>query len=210
MSQKKAAIISNDANLRELICSELTLMNVAADVYDTPPQSRDLRGYYAIVCQSDMTTGAIENAKAQIKLLLVKSGSPLSEVSQGFTHTLKIPFPLSQFRAIFLEGAVQELRSTKEAPDNNYFYADRSSLSVTLRGTRIQLSEYEFKTLEALCGASGSPVSRRKLTELLGANSGNIADVYICHLRKKLEEPFGIKIIYTVRSKGYMTNFQMR
>ena len=43
-----------------------------------------------------------------------------------------------------------------------------------------------------------------ELSKLIGGASGNMCDVYICMLRKKIDDQFGVKLIYTVRGKGYM------
>ena len=69
--------------------------------------------------------------------------------------------------------------------------------------TRFQLSDHEIKLLGRLCESSGESVSREELNRLLGADSGNIADVYICRLRRKLESGDGKRVIFTVRSAGY-------
>ena len=71
------------------------------------------------------------------------------------------------------------------------------------RGRNISLSDYEMRLLVRLCRNNDEAVSREELNLLLGAESGNIADVYICRLRKKLEEGDGKRVIFTVRSKGY-------
>ena len=57
--------------------------------------------------------------------------------------------------------------------------------------------------LKLLCDNANEAVSREDMNKLFGAEDGNIAEVYICKLRKKLEEPLGKRLIYTVRSKGY-------
>ena len=31
-----------------------------------------------------------------------------------------------------------------------------------------------------------------------------MGDVYICHLRRKIDNKLGLKLIYTIRGKGYM------
>ena len=50
----------------------------------------------------------------------------------------------------------------------------------------------------------------KALNKIFDVTDGNIVDVYIHHLRKKLEEPFSRKIIYTVRSKGYKTTAKLK
>ena len=44
---------------------------------------------------------------------------------------------------------------------------------------------------------------RKALDEKIGEEKGNMTDVYIHHLRKRLEEPYGIRVISTVRGVGY-------
>ena len=78
-----------------------------------------------------------------------------------------------------------------------------------LDGRYIPLSRYEFDTLLLLCRNKGKCVEREQILKMLNSTDGNISDVYISHLRNKLELPFCLKIIYTVRSKGYMTDYTM-
>ncbi len=69
----------------------------------------------------------------------------------------------------------------------------------------LTLSEYEMRLLERLCLAKGDVVRREELNRLLGAERGNIADVYVCHLRRKLEKISEKNHIQTVRGVGYRT-----
>lgn len=79
------------------------------------------------------------------------------------------------------------------------------SLQNTVRynGKNIFLSANEAKLLELLCRNSPNPVGRDMINKIFDAEDGNIADVYICMLRKKLENPFSNRLIFTVRNKGY-------
>jgi len=82
---------------------------------------------------------------------------------------------------------------------------DREKRAVSLSGKEVTLSENEFTIFFELYANTGSYVSRERLDELLGIKSGgNMTDVYICHLRKKIEELTRQKVIYTARGKGYM------
>jgi DNA-binding response OmpR family regulator len=69
---------------------------------------------------------------------------------------------------------------------------------------RIPLSDNECKVLSTLCQNRGEIVEREKIYALLGADEGNMGDVYICHLRRKIDNKLGLKLIYTVRGKGYI------
>jgi len=49
----------------------------------------------------------------------------------------------------------------------------------------------------------GETVNRETIDMLLGADDSNMGDVYICHLRRKIDNKLGLKLIYTIRGKGY-------
>ncbi len=82
--------------------------------------------------------------------------------------------------------------------------ADDLSRSALYGDIRIDLSEHEYELLKLLCKKRGTAVSREEISELLEAEEGNMGDVYICHLRRKIDNKLGLKLIYTVRGKGYM------
>ena len=84
---------------------------------------------------------------------------------------------------------------------------DRAHKTALLDGERYAMSDHEIKILELLCERSGTSVSRDELNRLVGATDGNIVDVYICRLRKKLEKSGERKVIYTVRGAGYLTKY---
>ena len=72
---------------------------------------------------------------------------------------------------------------------------DRESVSLTPK---------ELVVAECLISHRGSAVSREELASLLGETASNKADVYVCYLRKKLERLTSVKLIRTVRNKGYL------
>ncbi len=76
---------------------------------------------------------------------------------------------------------------------------------VTVRDRRIPLTPTEAAVLRRLCDHPGKPVSRDELCALIGGG-GNSVDVYICHLRRKIEKPLGRRMIATVRGRGYIWN----
>ena len=75
---------------------------------------------------------------------------------------------------------------------------------VTLDGSGVRLSENEYALLLKLYENINMPVSRDELGAALSSAEGNICDVYICKLRSKLEAGGSERLIFTVRSKGYM------
>ena len=76
------------------------------------------------------------------------------------------------------------------------------------RGERgIDLSTKEFALLEAFMRRPGDVLSRLELLEHAWdfgyENRSNVIDVYVRYLREKIDRPFGVKSIETVRGTGY-------
>jgi DNA-binding response OmpR family regulator len=71
----------------------------------------------------------------------------------------------------------------------------------------LDLTPREFALLEFLLRRSGEVVSKREILEHVWANDfegdPNIVEVYIWHLRNKLDRPFNCEAIETVRGAGY-------
>ena len=74
-------------------------------------------------------------------------------------------------------------------------------------GEAIDLSSKEFALLEALMRRPGDVLSRLELLEHAWdfgyENRSNVIDVYVRYLREKIDRPFGVKSIETVRGAGY-------
>jgi two-component system OmpR family response regulator len=73
--------------------------------------------------------------------------------------------------------------------------------------TELELSAKEFAMLELLMRQPGSVMTRTQLLEgawdMSYERRSNIVDVYIRHLREKIDRPFGSETIETVRGVGY-------
>src|ERR1039458_7826266 len=84
---------------------------------------------------------------------------------------------------------------------------DRLSQQVKRAGKRIDLTAKEYALLEYLVSNPGRVLSRTMIIEHVWDQSfeglTNIVDVYVRHLRAKVDDPFGKKLIRTVRSVGY-------
>jgi two-component system, OmpR family, response regulator len=72
---------------------------------------------------------------------------------------------------------------------------------------RIDLSTKEFALLEAFMRRPGEVLSRLELLEHAWdfgyENRSNVIDVYVRYLREKIDRPFGVTSIETVRGAGY-------
>lgn len=79
---------------------------------------------------------------------------------------------------------------------------------VRVRGEEVQLTRREFDVLQVLMQNKGIVMSRNRLAQLaLGyefMGTSNVVDVHIRHLREKIDNRFGFRMITTVRGVGYV------
>jgi heavy metal response regulator len=84
---------------------------------------------------------------------------------------------------------------------------DRLSQQVKRGDKRIDLTSKEYSLLEYLMSNAGRVLSRTMIIEHVWDQSfdgiTNIVDVYVRHLRSKVDDPFERKLIRTVRGVGY-------
>ena len=84
----------------------------------------------------------------------------------------------------------------------------KSSQNQRLDGERIELTHREYELLKVLMQNKNIVMDREKLLNLVCgydyAGETNIIDVYIRYIRAKIDDRFGIKLITTVRSVGYV------
>ena len=89
---------------------------------------------------------------------------------------------------------------------------DTASWQVRVRGESVSLTRKEFDTLRYLMEHRGKAVTRDQLmNEVWGYDyigDSNIVDVYIRYLRHKIDDQYGIKTIHTIRSVGYMFDYE--
>src|SRR3954463_12511640 len=75
-------------------------------------------------------------------------------------------------------------------------------------GDNVELAPKEFSILEYMMRNRGRPLSRTMIVEHVWDMDydglTNIVDVYIRHLRSKIDDKWPVKLIHTVRGIGYM------
>jgi two-component system, OmpR family, response regulator len=110
---------------------------------------------------------------------------------------------LARLRAIARRGE-HERPSVLEAGD---LRLDPATRRVWRDSTEIQLSTKEFAMLETFMRRPDEVLSRLHLLEhawdFAYENRSNVVDVYIRHLRAKIDEPFGRHSLETIRGAGY-------
>jgi DNA-binding response OmpR family regulator len=110
---------------------------------------------------------------------------------------------VARLRALLRRGA-PERPSVLEAGDLRF---DPGSKQVLRGDTEVELTAREMALLEFLLRRKGEVVSKRDILEHVWdydfQGDPNIIEVYIRHLRNKLDRPFGKNSIQTVRGAGY-------
>jgi DNA-binding response OmpR family regulator len=76
----------------------------------------------------------------------------------------------------------------------------------------IRLTAKEFAVLECLMREPGRVMTRTEIAESVwnydAYYQSNVVDVYIRNLRRKIDDPFDLKLIHTVRGAGYRLSDQ--
>jgi two-component system OmpR family response regulator len=110
---------------------------------------------------------------------------------------------LARLRALARRGpierpAVLQVGSLKLDPAGRRVWRD---------ATKVNLSAKEFQLLETFMRHPGEVLSRYQLLEHAWdydyENRSNIVDVYVRYLRDKIDRPFGLSTLETVRGAGY-------
>jgi DNA-binding response OmpR family regulator len=87
---------------------------------------------------------------------------------------------------------------------------DRLSQNVKRAGKKIELTSKEYSLLEYLASQPNRVFSRTMIIEHVWDQSfeglTNIVDVYVRHLREKVDDAYPVKLLRTVRGVGYSLN----
>jgi DNA-binding response OmpR family regulator len=143
-------------------------------------------------------------------LILTASGSTSDKVKHfegGADDYLTKPFAFAELsvrvKALLRRGAVNRASNLQVAD----LELDRLTQSVRRGGKKIDLTAKEFSLLEYFMSSPGRVFSRTMIIEHVWDESfeglTNIVDVYVRHLRSKIDDPFSQKLLRTVRGVGY-------
>ena len=196
---KEIAVVSKNKSLLRLAELEVLSCGALPRLFSAPP--KEPSRYALVVIDSD--TVDVNSLGDEKNLLIV--GENGHNTDSSYPPSLRI----LREAIVSAENGKVFMQVVAQSKKDNILYLDEGRGGVIIDGERYQLSEYEIRLLKRLCESCDTSVSRAELNSLLGAVGGNIADVYICRLRKKLEAGGTRKVIYTTRGSGYMTKYKM-
>jgi DNA-binding response OmpR family regulator len=153
----------------------------------------------------------IRNRKASPPVLILSARGAVDErvkgLEGGADDYLVKPFAfvelLARVRVLLRRG-----QPTPERLQVGDLMLDCIRRKVTRAGENIELAPKEFSILEYLMRNRGRPLSRTMIVEHVWDMDydglTNIVDVYIRHLRSKIDDKWPQKMIQTVRGIGYL------
>ena len=153
----------------------------------------------------------IRRKKRQVPILVLTARDAIEQkVKQfeaGADDYLTKPFALAELiiriKALLRRGPVARLSALRVAD----LEVDQLTQQVRRAGRRIDLTPKEYALLEYLAANPGRVISRAMIIEHVWDHSfeglTNIVDVYVRHLRIKVDDPFPTKLIRTIRGVGY-------
>ncbi len=152
----------------------------------------------------------LRNVGLRTPVLMLTARSTTEDIVQGLDHGaddyLTKPFAFNELLA-----RVRSLLRRQRNSHTTFRLADLQLDTLTRRaarsGTSIELTAREYALLEYLMRNQNKLVTRQQLAkEIWGFNfdpGTNIIDVYINHLRKKIDQGREKKLLHTERGKGY-------
>lgn len=149
------------------------------------------------------------NPHVPVLVLTARDGlaDKVATIEAGADDYLTKPFAFAELlvrvKALLRRGPVSRENVLRIAD----LELDRLTQQVKRAGKRIELTVKEYALLEYLMANAGRVLSRTMIIEHVWDQSydgaTNVVDVYVRHLRNKVDEPHEQRLIRTVRGVGY-------
>jgi len=217
----RVLIVEDQLKMASLLRRGLVEEGHAADVAATGEDALWMAGahpYDAIVLDVMLpglggfeTCRRLRNAGVWAPVLMLTARDSVDDrvagLDAGADDYLTKPFSfaelLARLRAVARRGEIE--RPTELTVGD--LRLDPATRRIWRGETEVQLSPKEFALLEAFMRRPGQVLSRLQLLEYAWDfaydNRSNVVDVYVRYLRAKIDRPFGVESLETVRGAGY-------
>jgi len=214
-------LVEDEKKVSELVARALRAERYAVDVADDGTQGWELaQAYdYDLIVLDLMLPGLsgeellrrVRRKNPHVPILVLTARDATEDKVRNFEagadDYLTKPFAFAELimrvKALLRRGPVARSSVLRIAD----LELDRFTQQVRRAGRRIELTPKEYALLEYLATSPGRVFSRTMIIEHVWDQSfeglTNIVDVYVRHLRSKVDDPFPVKLIRTVRGVGY-------
>lgn len=219
----RVLVIEDDRSVADYLCQGLTecgyLVDVASDGLSGRAMALD--GNHALVLLDSMLPGmdGLEvlhaiRAKGRQPVLMLTARDRVDDKVEGLKagadDYLVKPFAFSE-----LQARIEALIRRGQASFQEQTVLHLADLELDLvahkvlrGGRRIDLSTKEFKLLALLMRRKGQVLTRTTLAERVWNihfdSDTNMVEVAVRRLRAKVDDPYQLKLIHTVRGVGYI------
>ena len=214
-------LVEDEKKLSELVARALRAESFAVDVADDGARGWELAQSYEYdliildlmlpQLSGEELLRRIRRSNQQVPILVLTARAATADKVHNFEagtdDYLTKPFAFAELimrvKALLRRGPI--VRSSVLRVGD--LELDRFTKQVRRGGRRIELTAKEYALLEYLAANPGRVFSRTMIIEHVWDQSfeglTNIVDVYVRHLRSKVDDPFPVKLIRTVRGVGY-------
>ena len=217
----KILIVDAHPPSAQYLCQGLCQDGFNVDVVHDGLQGRNLalsRAYSLLVLDLDLPG---QSGRAVLQTLLQAGDTPTIVVTANdsledqvfclqngaddyLVKPVRLPVFLARARLRMRGSAGQEgLRLTLAD-----LVLELSKKRVERAGRRLDLTRQEFAVLWLLLQRQGDVVTRAELVQQVWSLPvdalNNVVDVAVCRLRSKLDDPYAVKLLHTVRGMGYL------
>jgi DNA-binding response OmpR family regulator len=214
-------LVEDEKKVSDLVARALRAESYAVDVAEDGARGWELAQSYAydlIILDlmlpqlpGEELLRRIRRANAAVPILVLTAraatADKVNNFEAGADDYLTKPFAFAELimrvKALLRRGPITR-SSVLRVGD---LEVDRFTQQVRRAGRRIELTAKEYALLEYLAANPGRVFSRTMIIEHVWDQSfeglTNIVDVYVRHLRSKVDDPFPVKLIRTVRGVGY-------
>ena len=156
-----------------------------------------------------------ENERLPVILLTARDTTmdKVSGLDSGADDYVTKPFAIEELLARIRTALRKHAKAAAAPADENAYTVqdvrlEKDARRVLVNGTEVKLTRKEFDLLECLMEHRGKVMDRSSLLEQVWgydfAGETNSVDVVVRFLRSKIDEPYGLTLIETVRGVGYV------
>jgi two-component system OmpR family response regulator len=217
----RALVVEDELKMAALLRRGLTEEGYAADIAGTGDEALWMAraAPYDVIVLDVMLPGRdgfavcreLREAGVWAPILMLTARDAVEDrvegLDSGADDYLTKPFSFAELLARLRALARREAAERPPVLEVGSLRLDPATRQVWRGDVEVALSAKEFALLETFMRRPGHVLSRLDLLEHAWdygyENRSNVIDVYIRYLREKLDRPFGVRSIETVRGAGY-------